>query len=220
LIALLTGSIVELNSRNKCCGLELLGSLTDNSVPLVFFDPQYRGVLDKLGYGNEGERQKQRVELPQMSDPMILDFIWGIDRVLKPRGHLMLWLDKFQLCSGSHLRWIDNTELRVVDMITWEKQRMGMGYRSRRISEYLLVLQKLPLRAKDVWKDHGIRDVWSEGVERGVHPHRKPIGLIGRLINCVTNQGDVVVDPAAGSFTVMEAALSKNRQFLGSDING
>jgi site-specific DNA-methyltransferase (adenine-specific) len=34
--------------------LALLGSLSDCCTPLVFFDPQYRGVLDKLKYGNEG----------------------------------------------------------------------------------------------------------------------------------------------------------------------
>jgi hypothetical protein len=32
--------------------------------PLVFFDPQYRGVLDMLKYGNEGARQKGRFNLP------------------------------------------------------------------------------------------------------------------------------------------------------------
>lgn len=212
-----------LNVRNKMCGLELLGTIDDNAIPLVFFDPQYRGVLDKLGYGNEGERQQGRAALPQMDNYTITAFMLEIDRVLKPRGHLMLWVDKFQLCMGSVHDWSAGTNISVVDLITWEKQKFGMGYRSRRTCEYLLVLQKEPLRAKDVWKDRGIRDVWSEGIEkekRKVHPHVKPIGLIGRLINCVTNQGDVVVDPAAGSFTVMEAALSKNRMFLGADING
>jgi hypothetical protein len=34
--------------------LTLLRSLPDGCTPLVFFDPQYRGVLDKLQYGNKG----------------------------------------------------------------------------------------------------------------------------------------------------------------------
>jgi hypothetical protein len=36
--------------------LELLRSVPDASTPLTFFDPQYRGVMDKLDYGNEGAR--------------------------------------------------------------------------------------------------------------------------------------------------------------------
>jgi len=48
------------NSKLKMDGLTLLKSLEDCSVNVVFFDPQYRGVLDKMNYGNEGERQIER----------------------------------------------------------------------------------------------------------------------------------------------------------------
>jgi hypothetical protein len=47
--------------------LALLRSLPDGCTPLVFFDPQHRGVLDKLQYGNEGARQKGRFALPAMT---------------------------------------------------------------------------------------------------------------------------------------------------------
>ncbi len=108
----------------------------------MFFDPQYRGVLDKLKYGNEGKwRGKARCDLPQMDDDMIVHFISEIDRVLKPSGHLFMWSDKFNLCQGV-LKWFDNTDLNLVDMITWDKMKMGMGYRTRRKSEYLIILQK------------------------------------------------------------------------------
>ena len=38
------------NFRNKADGLNLLASLPDKSIKTAFFDPQYRGVLDKLSY--------------------------------------------------------------------------------------------------------------------------------------------------------------------------
>ena len=49
-----------LNKHLEICGLELLKQIEDSSIALCFFDPQYRGVLDKMKYGNEGERQKGR----------------------------------------------------------------------------------------------------------------------------------------------------------------
>ena len=52
------------------------------------------------------------------------------------------------------------------------------------------------------------------------HAHAKPVGLQARLIESVTNPGDVVVDPAAGSFSVMEACAQTSRKFLGCDIVG
>jgi hypothetical protein len=38
------------------------------------------------------------------------------------------------------------------------------------------------------------------------------------LIGAVTLPGDLVVDPAAGSFTVMHAAHALGREFIGCDI--
>jgi site-specific DNA-methyltransferase (adenine-specific) len=40
--------------------LDLLRSLPDACAALAFFDPQHRGVLDKLAFGNEGARQRER----------------------------------------------------------------------------------------------------------------------------------------------------------------
>jgi site-specific DNA-methyltransferase (adenine-specific) len=42
--------------------------------------------------------------------------------------------------------------------------------------------------------------------------------LIARLIGAVTKPGDLVVDPAAGSFVVMHVATEMQRRFVGCDI--
>jgi hypothetical protein len=38
------------------------------------------------------------------------------------------------------------------------------------------------------------------------------------VIGAVTQPGDLVVDPAAGSFVVMQAALELGRNFVGGDL--
>ena len=211
---------LQLNQRLKMDGLRLLSKIPSNSVPVAFFDPQYRGVLDKLGYGNEGKsRGKARFNLEQMNEDVIAKFIAGVACALIPSGHLFLWMDKFHLCTGFS-GWLAGTRLDVVDMLTWHKGRIGMGYRTRRASEHLVVLQKEPRRAKGVWKVHTIPDVWQEEVKRDGHTHTKPVELQGALIAAVSHAGDVVLDPAAGSFSVLEACKSQGRNFLGCDING
>ena len=212
---------LKLNKRLKMEGRKFLSRIPADSIPVAFFDPQYRGVLDKLKYGNEGKnRGRQRSALPQMPEKVIKEFICGIDRVLMPSGHLFLWIDKFHLCQG-FTDWFAGTDLDVVDMITWNKKKMGMGYRTRRCGEHLVVLQALPRRAKGVWRVHNIRDVWDEAItEKNGHTHSKPINLQSELIRAVSHEGDIIVDPAAGSFSVMEAAANAGREFLGCDING
>jgi site-specific DNA-methyltransferase (adenine-specific) len=209
---------VELDVPNKWDGLVLLPKLHPDSFPLCFFDPQYRGVLDHQRYGNEGERQRARSEMRQMSEAEIKRFIQSIDRVLMPTGHLLFWTDKFHLCTGIN-SWLSGTNLDIVDLIVWNKQRIGMGYRSRRVSEYLVIMQKAPRRAKGVWALHDIPDVWEEKVTDDA-PHAKPIGLQSRLIEATTNVRDVVLDPAAGSYSVLKACQRLNRRFLGCDIVG
>jgi len=208
-----------LNSKLKMDGLYLLKSLEDNSINTVFFDPQYRGVLDKMNYGNEGERQIQRSKLIQMNERKITSFIKEINRTLKPSSHLFLWVDKFHLCEGIST-WLKKTDLAIVDMVVWNKSRIGMGYRTRRSSEYLLILQKIPIKSKGIWQIKNIPDVWTEKIENKnkKHPHQKPIGLQKILIEAVTNPNDLVVDPAAGSYSILEACLLTKRNFLGCDL--
>jgi hypothetical protein len=43
-----------MNVMQRGDALALLRSLPDGCTPLVFFDPQYRGVLGKLRYGAAG----------------------------------------------------------------------------------------------------------------------------------------------------------------------
>jgi len=38
------------------------------------------------------------------------------------------------------------------------------------------------------------------------------------IIQQLTNEGDLVIDPCAGSFTTLRACQSLNRDFLGTDL--
>ena len=171
-----------------------------------------------MKYGNEDtSRNHVRVALPQMSEEIIIEFMREIARILIPGGHLFLWMDKFHLCSDFR-NWTDGTNLSVVDMLTWNKEKMGLGYRTRHQSEFCVILQKEPRRAKGVWMLRNIPDVWNEKIKDRTHPHNKPIDLQGELIEAVTAKGDLVVDPAAGSFSVLAACQLRGRNFLGCDV--
>lgn len=214
----LKSKIFQRDGRNISDGRDLLSSISDATVKAAFFDPQYRGVMDKLSYGNEGARQKGRAALAQMPEDMIAEFIADIDRVLMPSGHLFLWVDKFHLCDGVS-PWLEDTSLEKVDLLVWSKGRIGMGYRTRRMSEYLMIFQKFPKRAKGVWTVHNIPDMIEEKLPRAGHAHRKPVDIQARLIEAVTEPGDLIIDPAAGSYSVLTSCRQVgDRQFLGSDL--
>lgn len=209
------------NERQKLDGLDLLRALETHTASAVFWDPQYRSVLDKQNYGNEGMRQKGRSRLAAISFDTMARMIAQIDHVLKPSGHLFFWIDKFMLAEGEHLKILQHAKmLHRVDLIAWNKGRPGMGRRARCRTEYLVVAQKRPVRAKGIWTDHRLDDCWLEHSDRSIHPHAKPMQLTMRLIRAVTKRGDLVVDPCAGGYGVLEACIETGRQFVGCDIGG
>lgn len=210
---------VARNARQKMDGLALLRGLGDRSVAMVNFDPQYRSVLDAQQYGNEGERQSARADLPQMPDAMIAEFIVEIGRVLQSSGHMTLWLDKFMLVSGKWHQWMPEiTPMREVDALIWDKENIGMGRRFRSRFEALILIQKGPVRAEGVWKNHSMPDVARAKPERTRHPHAKPVPVMQAIIESCTNPGDVVVDPCAGGYGVLDACRASGRVFIGCDL--
>ena len=51
------------------------------------------------------------------------------------------------------------------------------------------------------------------------HPTQKPESLLERIIKASSNEGDLILDPFAGSFTTSAVAVNLNRRAIGIDIN-
>lgn len=51
-----------------------------------------------------------------------------------------------------------------------------------------------------------------------IHPTQKPIPVLKRLIEIFTDEGDVVIDPCAGSGSTIRAAIEMNRSAYGFEI--
>ena len=52
-----------------------------------------------------------------------------------------------------------------------------------------------------------------------IHPAQKPVNLLKELIEIFTDEGDVVIDPCAGSGTTLRAAAELNRSAYGFEIS-
>ena len=68
-----------------------------------------------------------------------------------------------------------------------------------------------------------LQDIWIDinpafGKERLGYATQKPLALLERIIQCSTNEGDVVLDPFCGCATTIEAAQKLKRQWIGIDI--
>jgi len=202
-----------LNTRQSGEALELLTNLENNSVSLVFFDPQYEPV-----------RQVLRTDYPlySQSDYQILRILEQMERILKPSSFCLLWVNKTLLGNDRVPLWLLKTlSLKIVDCLVWHKKNyLGLGNWLRSNAEFCFLIQKHPQTGK-VFKNRSFGNVWEENVlapSKRQHPHQKPRELIKALIEATTNPGDLIVDPCAGSFVVLEVCQELKREFLGCDL--
>ena len=134
----------------------------------------------------------------------------------------LLWVNKTLLGNDRVPLWLLKTpNLKIVDFLVWHKKNtLGLGNWLRSNAEFCFLIQKSPQSGK-VFKNRSFGNVWEENVvpvSKRQHPHQKPRELIKALITATTNEGDLIVDPCAGSFVVLEVCQELKRKFLGCDL--
>jgi site-specific DNA-methyltransferase (adenine-specific) len=95
-------------------------------------------------------------------------------------------------------------------------------------TEYALVLYRNRLPKFRNTDENGVRHAiknWFEYHRDGkeiprLHPTQKSICLLKRLIEIFTDEGDVIIDPCAGSGSTLRAARELNRNAYGFEISG
>ena len=58
----------------------------------------------------------------------------------------------------------------------------------------------------------------KDTVTEKIHPTQKPVKILQELIRIFTDEGDVVIDPCAGSGSSLLAAYQSNRRAYGFEI--
>lgn len=106
-----------------------------------------------------------------------------------------------------------------IDQIFQKRQRNAAGktqYKAAEDGSYELIEAKKGVPLSDVWN---IPYLNPKARERVGYPTQKPILLLERIINLVTDKGDTVLDPFCGSGTTLVAAKLLEREYIGFDIS-
>lgn len=62
------------------------------------------------------------------------------------------------------------------------------------------------------------KDKKEDGIPK-IHPTQKPVRVLKKLIEIFTDEGDIVIDPVAGSGTTLRACMELNRNCYGFEID-
>lgn len=82
-----------------------------------------------------------------------------------------------------------------------------------RVKRFLDEMEGVPVT--DLWIDISN----TQGNEKLDYATQKPIKLLERVLRLYSNEGDIVMDPFAGSGTLGRASLNLNRKYILIDIN-
>ncbi len=105
-----------------------------------------------------------------------------------------------------------------IDQILQERERDKHGksaYKKDHDGKVVLGKEKKGVPLSNVWE---IPYLNPKAIERTGYPTQKPVLLLEKIIEIVTDKGDVVLDPMCGSGTTLVAAALLGRHWLGIDI--
>ncbi len=225
--------------------LNILNSLPENSINMIFADPPYflssgsftcqsgKRVSVKKGEWDLSNGTKNNFEFHLL-------WIKACRRVLKPNG--TIWISgtyhSIYQCGFA----LEICKFHILNDIAWFKPNASPNLSCRffTASHETLIWAIKEKKAKhtfnydliknDDWSEDQLkkpglqmRSVWSintpKPIEKkfGKHPTQKPSDLLKRVVLSSTNKGDLILDPFTGSSTTGMAAYLYGRNFIGID---
>lgn len=207
-----------------------LASLPDKSVDHVISDPPYEAEAHTLQRRTKEDRGEGRqagggdrrivVEAPLDFAPITAETRArvAVEAARVARRWVILFCQAEAVAAWREA--VEAAGLRYKRACVWVKpdaqpqltgDRPGMGYES-------IVVAHAPGRSR--WNGGGRVGVYVENknrsdLQRTGHPTQKPVALMEALVRDFTDEGDLVLDPFAGSGTTGVACRRLGRRFLG-----
>lgn len=191
---------------------EALKQIESNSIDLVATDPPY-GIAMKKGYkkGNKLVAGDDGFSVMFFLD----DLLTELKRVMKDGSALYIFT-RFDVMPYWFLKCKNYFDMK--SCIIWNKGGGGIGDLA---GNYALNYEMCLFMVKGRHLLNGKRDgaVWNIGkCKQEFHETQKPIEIMQKIIEKSSKEGDLVLDPFAGSASTAIACYNTNRNFIGYEL--
>ena len=203
-------------------------------VAAVVTDPPYasgsRSEAKRVSSGAmvRGERfAANPIENDQMTTTgfvwLIRETVLAAKPLLAPGGSVLSFIDwrQWPTLVGA----LETCNLRVQNMVVWDKGAIGMGNGFRNRHELIChAADGVPVvgdkGTPNVLQFAPVDEVIAVPKDRLVfHPSPKPVALMERLLAVVSRPGDLVLDPFAGGGATLVAAKRTGRRAIGIETS-
>jgi len=218
--------------------LEILAAIPEGCVDLIFADPPYflsnNGITchaGKMVSVNKGDWDKSRGA--DANHEFNKTWLAACQRVLKPNGSI--WVSGTSHVIHSVGFAMQQLGYKLLNDISWVKPNPPPNLSCRyftHATETIIWAAKSKTSKhtfdyklmKEVNRGKQMKSVWEilpparEEKSFGKHPAQKPVALLERILLASSNEGDLVLDPFAGSGTTLLAAFRLRRRAFGCDL--
>ena len=221
------------------CGdsLSLISKLEDNSVDVVFADPPYflsSGRRMNIAGRNVSFEKGAWDRCRNTEDVDNFNETWINAVAPKMKENATIWVSGTFHNIFSVERILVNHRFKIINIISWQKTNphdivdgqhltfsteflvwARKSYHGRHFYNHeLMVAHNGGKPLTDVWR-LPTPSTWERKL--GKHPTQKPLRLLYRIILASTREGEIILDPFAGSCTTGIAANLLGRKFIGID---
>lgn len=208
---------------------ELIKQVADNSVNCIYTDVPY---LYQMGGGGSGDVAKRiRANADRLASAGIdkgfdYNIFYEFERIM-PKINLFIWCSKLQVFDIANwwLNWAkENNREIYYEILVWCKTNPTPACNNTWLPdvEYCLYFRESGIKLNDgyqhkhKWFSSGL-NVFDK--ENYGHPTIKPLEFTKNHVLHVTQPGDIILDPFAGSGTTCLAAKECGRKYIGFEIN-
>jgi site-specific DNA-methyltransferase (adenine-specific) len=193
--------------------LDLMKDIPDGSIDMVCCDPPYT-TPTITAFGRT--KVKNYADF-SIQESYIKCLKAAFERILKPDAPMFMFCDEKYYPSIFKVFY----EWSSVQMIVWDKKKIGMGKPFRKRHELIVYANRGTM---DYNRTEGITHYptvmeYSPVSKDKLHGAQKPVDLVGDLIKGFTQEGDTVLDCFMGSGTTGVACKGLRRKFIGIELN-
>jgi len=219
---------------------ELLPTIPDNSIDIMFTDPPYghNNNNGDLIHNREAALGKAKPGIVNEARPIANDSMEEMKEVVDfALSESARFLKKdccccCCCCGGGGPKptfaWLanrmDEKGLSFFHAVVWDKGGLGMGWRYRRNYEMVMVAHRKGGKLKWEWGGSGKETANVVRINKIIpsatdHPTPKPVELIQHFLMLHGKPGDVLIDPFMGAGPTMIAARALGIKSIGCELD-
>ena len=214
---------MELNQIYNKDVLELMKTMSDESIDLIVTDPPYK-VTARGNAGNSGGMMQDKLSMQgkifKHNDIKPSEYIPEFYRLLKDGSHCYIMTNHGNL--HEMLNVAKESGFHFIKSLVWNKGNKIMGQYYMSQFEYILFFRKG--RGKKINKC-GTADILeipnkkTKGEDgKNIHDTEKPVELMKVLIENSSNIDEVVFEPFMGVGSTIMACIELDRKYIGCEI--